>query len=252
MITNNQQELMHLFHQLVKEFGHLIIIKGAFSLMLNTEGKYPNIKKRITMDIDFYIQQHFDGFLETLQSATFTSPAGERYSFIKLRTPKKNSAGRVLATTSSIRIELDIQTDEYLEPILTTVGTLDVAITHPVSIVIDKLDAISKEKVINRPKDLYDLYVLSLVYNFNYIEIAQHHTFKIAGDFEFFIENWEAMERSYMLAEFMPIEHRPDFTALYTRVKEFASPFIVPEELLTPNLIWDSACGLWTKIRKDD
>jgi len=37
----------------------------------------------------------------------------------------------------------------------------------------------------------------------------------------------------------------PDFNELYVRVKEFASPFIASEELLTQKLTWDTAVGVW-------
>jgi len=125
-----------------------------------------------------------------------------------------------------------------------------VAATNSVSIVIDKLDAISKAKVVGRPKDLYDLYVVSLLYEFEFIEIHNHPDFKISGDFENFIEDWEKIAEAYKVSDIIAKGIRPDFDDLYIRVKEFASPFIVSEELLTQNLKWNIEKGAWVSNEK--
>jgi len=202
------------------------------------------------MDIDFYLKRKFSDFLEELKTSGISNLAGNPYVFEKQRTPKKNSGGRVVANADGKVILLDIQIDEYVNPLVLTEGKFRIEVTNPISIVIDKLDAISKPKVVNRPKDLFDLYVISLLYNFRYLEIRNHSAFKISGDFQEFIEEWETIKEYYYKEDILIGDDLPDFDKLYIRVKEFASPFIVGEELTTQNLKWDTTKGMWLRSRK--
>jgi len=247
MTVDIQKELAHLLHQLIGRYGNDIVIKGAFSLILNAAEKYPAINDRMTMDIDFYLRQKFSDFLKDLKVSGISVYSGESYTFEKLRTPKKNSAGRIAATQGDIEIMLDVQIDDYPYPATLESKGLQVAVTKPVSIVIDKLDAISKAKVVGRPKDLYDLYVVSLLYGFKFKEILDHPDFKISENFENFIEDWEKIAVAYKLSDIISKGVRPDFDDLYIRVKEFASPFIVKDELLTQELEWNITDGLWVE-----
>jgi len=240
-----QNELTHLFQQMIVHFGKDIIIKGAFSLILNTSQVYPAIKGRLTMDIDFYLKRKFFDFLEDLKTSEISNLAGNPYTFEKQRTPKKNSGGRVVANADGETILLDVQIDDYANPLTIIEGKFRLEVTHPISIVMDKLDAISKPKAVNRPKDLFDLYVVSLLYDFHYTEIRNHSDFKIAGDFQAFIEEWESIRDSYLTTDILIGDDLPDFDKLYIRVKEFASPFIVGVELTTQNLKWDTTKGVW-------
>jgi len=233
---------------LVGNYGEDIIIKGALSLILNISKKHPNINNRFTVDIDFYLKRKFSDFLESLKASKIFSLRGHSYEFTKIRTPKKNSAGRIEAVAEEIRILLDVQIDEYTEPNTVTMYGLEIAVTSPVSIVIDKLDSISKPKVIDRPKDLYDIYIVSPFYEFKYQEICSHHDFRITGDFETFIEEWEAIGKSYRNEEILVSLEKPDFNDLYVRVKEFASPFIVCNELITQESNWIPSIGVWSQI----
>lgn len=248
MTVDIQKELVHLFHQLIGRYGNDIVIKGAFSLILNVSEKYPAINDRMTMDIDFYLRQKFSDFLEDLKVSGISALGGESYNFTKLRTPKKNSSGRITATQGDIEIILDVQIDDYSYPDTLESNGLQVAVTKPVSIVIDKLDAISKSKVVDRPKDLYDLYVVSLLYGFKFREIHDHSDFKISGDFENFIEDWEKIAEAYKVSDIIAKGIRPDFDDLYIRVKEFASPFIVKNELVTQDLEWNITDGVWVGV----
>ena len=245
MITNTQHELIHLFRQLIEKYGKDMIVKGAFSLILNTSELYPLIDNRFTGDIDFYLKQNFGDFLDSLTVSGICSLSGKTYVFTKQRTPKKNSGGRVKAVAGEVNVLLDVQIDDYLNPITVMTDNLLVKVTSPLSIVIDKLDAISKPKVVMRPKDLFDLYVISLLYEFRYKEIRNHPDFKIVGTFEEFIENWETISEAYYTEEILIGQDMPDFDNLYIRVKEFASPFIVERELVTKELEWSKSEGRW-------
>ena len=250
MTIDRQSELVHLFGQMIEHFGKDIIIKGAFSLILNTSQLYPAINGRLTMDIDFYLKRKFSDFLEDLKTSGISNLAGDFYVFEKQRTPKKNSGGRVVARADGEVILLDIQIDEYNNPLTIMEGKFRIKVTQPISIAMDKLDAISKPKVVDRPKDLFDLYVVSLLYDFRYTEIRNHSDFKISGDFQEFIEEWESMRGSYHTTDILIGDDLPDFDKLYIRVKEFASPFIVEGELTTQNLKWDTTKGVWSSNGK--
>jgi len=245
MTINRQKEVVHLFRQLIERYGNDIVIKGAFSLILNTIEKYPDISNRFTMDIDFYLKCEFANFMESLVTSKISTVGGEIYKFTKLRTPKKNSGGRIEAVAGEINAFIDVQIDEYLYPDAKTFDDIIVAITTPVSIAMDKMDAISKPKVIDRPKDLYDLFVISLLYDIEFQEIISHRDFKITGDFETFVEEWEMIKESYNREEILIGLEQPDFDTLYIRVKEFVSPFIVSKELTTKDLIWSTTKGVW-------
>jgi hypothetical protein len=247
MIIDTQKELVHLFHQLIGKYGNDIVIKGAFSLILNALEKYPTIKDRMTIDIDFYLKREFSDFMEDLKISSISDTIGNPYDFEKQRTPKKNSAGRITATQGNLEIILDVQIDDYPYPATLESNGLQVAVTKPVSIVIDKLDAISKAKVVNRPKDLFDLYVVSRLRGFEFKEIYNHPAFKISGDFENFIDCWEAIAEAYKVSDIIAKGVRPNFDDLYIRVKEFVSPFIVTDELLTQELKWDMSSGVWVR-----
>jgi len=250
MTIDRQSEHVHLFEQMIEHFGKDIIIKGAFSLILNTSQMYPAINGRLTMDIDFYLKRKFSDFLEDLKVSGISDIAGNPYVFEKQRTPKKNSGGRVAANAEGKVILLDVQIDEYTNPTMLMEGRFRVEVTNPISIAMDKLDAISKPKVVNRPKDLFDLYVISLLYEFLYTEIQNHSDFKISGDFQDFIEEWESIRDSYHTTDILISNDLPDFDKLYIRVKEFASPFIVSEELTTRNLKWSTEKGVWVSNDK--
>jgi hypothetical protein len=251
MTVDFQKELLHLFNQLVSKFAEDIIINGAFSLMLNVADKHPLSSNRLTIDIDFFLKRNFVDFIEELNNSEMFSIAGEPYLFTKIRTPKRKSAGRIEATACDIQILLDVQIDLYANPKVVVVDGKHVNITSPASIVIDKLDAISKPKVMGRPKDLYDLYILSLLFGFEYNEVAKHTDFKVSGDFEVFIESWKELEESYILDENLIGENRPNFKDLYRRVKEFASPFIASDSLITKEISWNVSRGTWVKQNEE-
>ena len=97
MTINRQSEFVHLFQQMIEHFGKDIIIKVAFSLILNTSQLYPAINGRLTMDINFYLKSKFSDFLEDLKTSRISNLVGNLYVFEKQRTPKKNSGGRVVA-----------------------------------------------------------------------------------------------------------------------------------------------------------
>ena len=151
------------------------------------------------MDIDFYLKRKFSDFLEDLKGSGISDIAGNPYIFEKQRTPKKNSGGRVVANAEGKVILLDVQIDKYANSLTLMEGKSRIEVTNPISIVMDKLDAISKPKVVNRLKDLFDLYVISLLYDFHYTEIRNYSDLKISGDFQEFIEEWEAIKEIYCL-----------------------------------------------------
>lgn len=112
-------------------------------------------------------------------------------------------------------------------------------------IYMDKVSALASKKIFRRCKDLYDLYLLSMLDGYNLSDIVNvfNNSGRTLGDFEDFINSIEKLEYAYN--QMRAITNKPEFNQVYGRVRDFCLPFITNRYKIYTNAIWQPKGGVW-------
>lgn len=118
----------------------------------------------------------------------------------------------------------------------------------------DKVEAISKRKVLRRAKDVYDMFLLSYTSGFrtrSILHILEAHDLEL-GDFSDFrtnIEGPRGLRHAYN--QMRSVDNKPDFDVMYARVMTFLYPFIETEYRI-PGYEWicrkPDKYGEWNRV----
>jgi len=157
----------------------------------------------------------------------------------------KRSAGYRLFSDSKelISFDISIRNNPYTSTYTTLSGTKFVGASRE-KMYADKLSVLSSKLVFRRTKDIYDLYVLSLLGDYtlpNIIEVLKYNE-RTLCEFEEFLRRKEDLEHAYNKLE--GISNKPDFETVYSRILDFCLPFII-KTAYTCSGIWLPNDGLW-------
>lgn len=100
----------------------------------------------------------------------------------------------------------------------------------------DKIQCASTNYIFRRSKDLYDLYLLSIVAGYTTYDVYNIWTSmnKVIGDFDGFINRVDELKHAY--EKMKNIINKPQFETVYERVYTFLNPFILKTNI---NLTWN-------------
>lgn len=109
----------------------------------------------------------------------------------------------------------------------------------------DKLSAVSSSAVNRRVKDVYDIYYMSLTFDFNYRSIVD--TFlrenRSLEDFTTFLSAYDNLAHAYDL--YKGIYLKPEFDIIYASVKEFCMPFYTHKLNGEGDMYWKKDVRQW-------
>lgn len=234
MILSKEERIMYGVMSALYESGIPISYKGSMVLKACLEEAGYNEETRHTVDIDcnwcsetIPEEEHM---LESLQKA-FDSKGMMLDVGIYRMYHGGNSVGFELkdVNTGEVLFTMDIDVNRTIAS--TKIYNLDdfcfVGAT-PAQILVDKISAISTDKVFQRVKDIVDLYYLSNVFSFDKEDILQiaKETGRSIGDFEGFLYRTEELKHAYEKFRFTGKANKPDFSTMYSIVKDYIKEFL--------------------------
>jgi len=112
----------------------------------------------------------------------------------------------------------------------------------------DKVRAISSKAIFRRAKDLYDLYIMSMLDGYSIKATLEVYAFedKSLGDFDSFISRLDDLKYAYDRLE--EIINKPFFNDVYARVRDFCLPFITGDYIKCTRMVdgvWNSQASMW-------
>lgn len=112
-------------------------------------------------------------------------------------------------------------------------------------IIVDKMSAISSDKIKRRTKDVYDLYLITFLPNIIIKDIifVGNKSGRILSDFAWFLSNKEDIRYDY--SKMSGVYNKPDFDIMYNRVRDFCTPFITRRDDKNLNAIWQPEGCVW-------
>ena len=110
-------------------------------------------------------------------------------------------------------------------------------------IFVDKLAVISGEAVLERIKDVYDMYLLSHLngFVFSILQKIKEQTKRKYYEFDGFLHEKNIMEQQYETLR--DVINPPTFNVVYGRVRDFCMPFIINPDV--PDCEWYVAEQKW-------
>lgn len=227
--------------RLIEELSNMrtpIIFKGAMVLKTAISG-VPINTERMTRDIDGdWISEapsmvrltdiinkalsNVDGTLKAVAYRDYGNGKSAGFNIINSRDKKVFS------------IDISVKQNPYYRTYTTGINHVEFYGATPEKMFADKMRAVSTRAVYRRAKDLYDLYLLSVLPRYSSIKIMEILQNNKLGNFEDFKTGFANIEYAYNKLE--RITNKPNFKIVYARVYEFTRPFI--EGYCNQNLVW--------------
>jgi hypothetical protein len=233
------------------EYKDIFILKGGSVLVSKMIEANRLDLYRITTDIDIHCnsKEIWINFSNNVETILNNNDRGYVYKLIKRRSDTKglntsdslafelNDKGNIIKFKMDMNIKSNsIITIEY-SPLL-NMSTYDAY-----TMLSDKIVTISSQFIYRRIKDLYDLSVLSSLYNFQYSEVIKYLSIK-HPDVNLVnmmnTVNYEALEHAY--SKYTGITNKPDFRVLLTICTSFMYPIYNGYK---GELIWNTNTQTW-------
>lgn len=214
---------------LLNSISRDFVFKGA--LLLKALGNTVAEPFRTTVDIDFdftntnVTQIDLDELIKS--SCTYLRGQGYNVYSRKLRdfSDGKSAGYKITDSNGTELYHIDISVRVQNNNMIQYFNNVPIRCATFEKVVCDKMSAVSKPVVNRRIKDVFDLYYLSSICDFNYRSIVD--TFKSSnrrlGDFSTFLSSYDNLSHAYSL--FRGIFKKKDFSIIYAQVKEFCLPF---------------------------
>lgn len=230
-----------------------IILKGGTALMDRVLAVKPEMY-RMTEDIDLHIktEEAYNKIFSNIENILNDnnlglifkvtghrerSGTGERF---KLEVTKPD--GTVFKAKIDMQVGVSYQVD-------TEFGVRVKSLTYSnYSMLADKISVISSDRLYRRSKDLYDLYILTRLYDYDMekliriIMLKRHELITSYTDM-FTPENLPAIEQAY--SKFRNVLEKPDFCVIYKHVTAFIYPIYKRFEGDTTYKTWNKELMKW-------
>lgn len=237
-------------------FGDKLILKGGSVLMSKLIECDRQDLMRITRDIDIHCDKKdlWIDFYTNIEAILNNNNQGLIYKIIKRRSLDKgldtsdslkfNIIDTINNKEVQFKIDMNIKSNciisiEY-SPIL-NMNTYDA-----VTMLSDKIVVVSSEKIYRRIKDLYDLTVLSSLYDYEYTNIIKHIQIKnpnITLKDMLIPKNFAAIQHAYSL--YRGIYNKPSIQNLVASSRVFLQPIY---SKYSGELIWNHMKALWERV----
>ena len=237
------------------------VLKGALALNIQLLNISDDINIRLSEDIDIYLDRAKLKFLDLItivEEALSSLGLLSSIEVQKVRTPKRNSGGRIAlkyknglpSNDDDLFFTIDVDIDELVLPTVDRLLPSGVVcrLSNIENICADKIDAISKPKVLRRIKDVYDIFLISNAFEPEYQDIKKCIDAEQGlHDFGVFLTNVAGLKTAYSeLGTLRDINRKPAFETVYIRACDFLRPFGTTN-LTYPNAKWSIQCGKWIK-----
>jgi len=247
--------LEEILNGLLKEHEDRIVLKGAFSTIENLKRVNPEVNFRLTTDIDLYMDPKNKRLERLKEILTQVLPSGMRFEVD--RHPKRKSQGKIILFWKEEPFaQIDISVGEVQGVIEIKRGDSPVYISGVEDILADKIDAISREKVLRRVKDLYDVFLFATNLKISYEKIKEKSALLpknktdleregLGKRFHELLTNKEELKQQYEKLDSMRFPSKPDFQEVYSLVTSFLKPFLDGEEVHRYKRIWNPITFEW-------
>jgi len=280
MVRMNNEILMEFIEAIFEECGDSLVLKGALALNMLFAENSNDINHRFSEDFDSYLlrmKMKFSELEAKVQVVLDKLDLSSKVRAVTERHPKNHSSGRIVlyygmeeSDGKEIFFSLDIDVDncEHTYEIELPSGRL-ISCASIECICADKIDAISKAKLFFRVKDIYDIYLISIIYKPGYRDIKQIYDgvyrserdkerienklsfkeFRDAGlkSSEPYLELADSYDK---LTDIRNPSKKPAFDDVYARVRAFLKPFMT-EHLSASNAIWSVEGMDWIADNSD-
>lgn len=250
MTHGNKEVLPYMYHLIgvMSDLGYPIVLKGAVLLRVLSEGT--GLEPRLTEDIDLdwsetlitndLLFQRITYALSLLHDATLSLEQHRLFDDQKGAGFIVKRFGRELFRID-IRVHNNIFVTKYVVNNLTFLGS------SPTKIVSDKLVVLSSRFLKRRVKDMYDIFVLSSIWDFSLADILNitEHSGNSLGDFSTFLNSVDGKDGlRHAYSKLTGLTTKPSFETVYTACKVFARPLIMGSGPLQ-NYSWSARKSIW-------
>lgn len=233
------------------KYSNKFILKGGSVLISRMlELNRPDLY-RLTSALDIHCdkQEVWDRFCNEVVDLLNNNDRGYVYSLIKRRSlekPMTNSDSltfRLLDEDNVIEFKMDmnIKSNSIITAEFST--TLNMKTYDAMTMLSDKIVAVSARSIYRRAKDLYDIYVIMSMYSFNISNLQEHIKLKhpdVTLTNMLVEENYSDIEHAYERYE--GISNKPLIRVLFTLVQNFLHPIY---KGVSSGLVWNNEQGRW-------
>jgi len=237
MIITAEEKLMYEVMKAIYDSGIPISFKGSMVLKACLMEAGYSEDTRHTVDIDANWNSNTppsgEQMIESLQSALKKNSLDLDVSIYRMY-GEGRSAGFELTErdTGEILFSMDIDVNRPVSQTkIYEVEGLRFRGVSPSQMIVDKVSAVSTDKVFRRVKDVVDLYYISKVFDFDKAEVMQ--TLKDSGrsldTFDGFLHRTDELRHSYEKFRFAGDVNKPPFEEIYRAVKSYLKD-VLPKE----------------------
>ena len=237
MRITEEEKLMYAVMKAIFDSGIPINFKGSMVLKacLLEAGYAEETRHTVDIDANWYSDTPPTGeqMVESLQKAIQKSGIGLKVSLYRMY-GEGRSAGFELSdsSTGEILFTMDVDVNRPVsETKIYEVADVRFCGVAPSQMIVDKLSAISSDKVFRRIKDVVDLYYMSKVFDFNKADIMQtlSNTGRSLDTFNGFLHRPDDLRHSYEKFRFTGDVNKPPFDEVYHSVKAYIKD-VLPRE----------------------
>lgn len=245
-------EIMYNVIEAISILKYPIVFKGALVLNHLMETKGITETQRGTKDIDAdWVGGRIS--MEELLSIIKDSIACIKIDNLEVRlvreaTERRSSGFEVLLKNQNLfSFDISLVENEFITEYTTKNGVTFIGASKE-KIFVDKISAISSRTLFRRAKDIYDLYLLSMLegYYVREINYVLERSGRRLSEFSEFINDIDEIKNAYF--KMRGIINPPEFNVMYGRVRDFCSPYIT-NGYTSGNGLWNVNAGLWIPIQ---
>lgn len=245
-------ELMYKVIESMSTLKYPIVFKGALVLNHLMETKGITETQRGTKDIDADWVGGRVSMEELLsiikESIDCIEIDGLEVRLIREATERRSSGFEVLLENQNLfSFDISLRKNQFTTEYITRNGVTFIGASKE-KIFIDKISAISSRILYRRTKDIYDLYLLSMLegYYIGEINYVLEHSGRRLSEFNEFINDIGEIKNAYF--KMRGIINPPEFDIMYGRVRDFCSPYIT-KGYTSGNGLWNVKAGLWIPVQ---
>lgn len=236
------------------EFGKKMILKGGSVLISKLIECGRMDLYRLTSDLDIHCDKAavWVDFYTNIEAILNKNDRNYVYRLVRRRSEEKPSETSDSLkftiqdndTIVNFKIDMNIKSNRIItieySPIL-NMNTYDA-----LTMLSDKIAAVSSPKIYRRIKDLYDIAVLASLYDFNYLDVMGHIQMKhpdITLENELIPDHFDQISHAY--DKYEGIVNKPDIRELVAICCSFLEPFYLEND--GGNMRWNTHASLWQK-----
>ena len=235
------------------KFGSYFVLKGGAALVCKMIESNNRQLIRNTSDLDVHCDNIniWNEFVAEIESLLNKNKFGYNYKLIDIRSKRKeinnSDSLKIVVDTGKNKIEFKIDMNIKSNDIITIEYSpmLHMNTYDKLTMLSDKIVAVSSQKVYRRIKDLYDICALAIIGDYESEDIIKHIKVKHKdAKLESMIvpDNFDKLSHAY--DAFNGIENKPQFI----EVVKLAGNFLYPIYANDSSKIWNHKTGTWYNI----